>query len=304
MSRARPSSPKPASAEGQGHRFRHLRPGDDAPGGQGGQGAQSRRSSSSSGRAMPRRPTTCSRLGADDVIPEEFETSIEIFTRVLEKYHIPRNVVDAQVKVLRGECYGMLRGACSAVRPVAERIADLLASGTAETYFVGQGGWPAGQDARRPGSPRPDRRDRHRRRPRRRVLHRTWRRFRDPGTGHAGPRRQSPGHRPGLPGTSTTGASADTRGDRGMRAARPPWTLAVPSSPRAPPDRGRRPLGGELERRGLRRPAVPPLRLRSEPPYGSRPGRISTGLLNAADLAPIRAIPGDRRPCSRTGTCP
>ena len=85
------------------------------------------------------------KMGADDVIPEEFETSIEIFTRVLEKYHIPRNLVDAQVKVLRGECYGMLRGACSAIRPVTERIADLLAAGTAETYFVGRGAWPAGQ---------------------------------------------------------------------------------------------------------------------------------------------------------------
>jgi CPA2 family monovalent cation:H+ antiporter-2 len=85
------------------------------------------------------------KLGANDVIPEEFETSIEIFTRVLEKYHVPRNIVDAQVKVLRGECYGMLRGACSAIRPVAERIADLLAAGTAETFFLGQGAWPAGQ---------------------------------------------------------------------------------------------------------------------------------------------------------------
>jgi CPA2 family monovalent cation:H+ antiporter-2 len=85
------------------------------------------------------------KAGADDVIPEEFETSIEIFTRVLEKYHVPRNLVDAQVKVLRGECYGMLRGACSAVRPVAERIADLLAAGTAETYFVGRDSWPAGK---------------------------------------------------------------------------------------------------------------------------------------------------------------
>ncbi len=84
-------------------------------------------------------------LGAGDVIPEEFETSIEIFTRVLEKYHVPRNVIDAQVKVLRGECYGMLRGSCSAIRPVTERIADLLAAGTASTFFVGKSSWPAGK---------------------------------------------------------------------------------------------------------------------------------------------------------------
>jgi len=84
-------------------------------------------------------------LGANDVIPEEFETSIEIFSRVLDRFHIPRNIIDAQVKVVRGECYGMLRGTCSAIRPAAERIADLLAAGTTDTYFVGQDAWPAGK---------------------------------------------------------------------------------------------------------------------------------------------------------------
>ena len=58
---------------------------------------------------------------------------------------MPRNIIDAQVKVLRGECYGMLRGACLAIRPATERIADLLAAGTAETYFVGKDAWPAGK---------------------------------------------------------------------------------------------------------------------------------------------------------------
>ncbi len=82
---------------------------------------------------------------AMDVIPEEFETSIEIFTRVLERYHIPRNIIDAQVKILRSECYGLMRGSTSTVRPVADRISDLLASGTAETYFVGRGTWPVGR---------------------------------------------------------------------------------------------------------------------------------------------------------------
>jgi len=88
------------------------------------------------------------KLGADDVIPEEFETSIEIFTRVLDKYHIPRNIIDAEVKVLRGECYGILRGSCEAVRPTQERIADLLAAGTAETFYIVKGAWPAGKTLR------------------------------------------------------------------------------------------------------------------------------------------------------------
>jgi K+/H+ antiporter YhaU regulatory subunit KhtT len=39
----------------------------------------------------------------------------------------------------------MLRGTCSAIRPITERIADLLAAGTAETYFVSKDGWPAGK---------------------------------------------------------------------------------------------------------------------------------------------------------------
>jgi len=50
------------------------------------------------------------RLGADQVIPEEFETSVEIFARVLQHYHIPRNVIGLQVDLIRKEHYGTLRG--------------------------------------------------------------------------------------------------------------------------------------------------------------------------------------------------
>lgn len=75
--------------------------------------------------------------GADSVVPEEFETSIEIFSRVLESYHVPKNVVNAEVTVLRGERYGVLRAA-GPVRPSMEKIADLLTAGTAETFYIGQ----------------------------------------------------------------------------------------------------------------------------------------------------------------------
>jgi CPA2 family monovalent cation:H+ antiporter-2 len=88
------------------------------------------------------------RLGANDVIPEEFETSIEIFTRVLDRYHIPRNVIDAQVRILRGECYGLLRGTCEAVKPSVERIAEFLSAGTAETFYLARGAWPEGKTLR------------------------------------------------------------------------------------------------------------------------------------------------------------
>ncbi len=49
------------------------------------------------------------RLGADEVIPEEFETSIEIFTRVLYKYLIPRQEIEKLTHDIRSSGYEMLR---------------------------------------------------------------------------------------------------------------------------------------------------------------------------------------------------
>ncbi|NJD57426.1 MAG: hypothetical protein FIA94_13625 [Nitrospirae bacterium] len=48
-------------------------------------------------------------LGADEVIPEEFETSIEIFARVLDRYHFPRNVIMDMVERIRSNSYTALR---------------------------------------------------------------------------------------------------------------------------------------------------------------------------------------------------
>ena len=48
--------------------------------------------------------------GADEVIPEEFETSIEIFSRVLRDYGLPNNVIEQQVELIRLEGYSMFRG--------------------------------------------------------------------------------------------------------------------------------------------------------------------------------------------------
>jgi monovalent cation:H+ antiporter-2, CPA2 family len=49
------------------------------------------------------------KLGADEVIPEEFETSIEIFTRVLYKYLIPRQEIEKLTEDIRSSRYEMLR---------------------------------------------------------------------------------------------------------------------------------------------------------------------------------------------------
>ena len=53
------------------------------------------------------------RLGADVVIPEEFETSIEIFARVLAHYGVPRGDIERLVEEIRGSHYEMLRGDAS-----------------------------------------------------------------------------------------------------------------------------------------------------------------------------------------------
>ncbi|TSA28865.1 MAG: potassium transporter KefB [Bacteroidetes bacterium] len=50
------------------------------------------------------------RLGADEVIPEEFETSIEIFARVLHKYLVPENEIETYIESIRADNYEMLRG--------------------------------------------------------------------------------------------------------------------------------------------------------------------------------------------------
>ena len=49
------------------------------------------------------------KLGANDVIPEEFETSIEIFTRVLRDYEISPDDIEQQAMEIRREGYQMLR---------------------------------------------------------------------------------------------------------------------------------------------------------------------------------------------------
>ena len=48
-------------------------------------------------------------LGADEVIPEEFETSVEIFTRVLTRYLIPRDTIERLVSEVRADGYEMFR---------------------------------------------------------------------------------------------------------------------------------------------------------------------------------------------------
>jgi CPA2 family monovalent cation:H+ antiporter-2 len=74
-------------------------------------------------------------LGADEVIPEEFETSVEIFTRVLREYGIARRLIQQQVEEVRSESYRMLRSP-SLPHFEINRIAEALGSASTETLFL------------------------------------------------------------------------------------------------------------------------------------------------------------------------
>jgi CPA2 family monovalent cation:H+ antiporter-2 len=65
------------------------------------------------------------RLGANEVIPEEFETSIEIFARVLHKFDVPKNLILDAVAHVRGGMYDMLRGQSRSSRALSTKISGL-----------------------------------------------------------------------------------------------------------------------------------------------------------------------------------
>jgi len=78
------------------------------------------------------------KLGANYVIPEEFETSIQIFRKVLEQYHIPLNVILQQIALLRGESYRWMRSEKPST-DIFTHLEQLLAAGITDTYYINDG---------------------------------------------------------------------------------------------------------------------------------------------------------------------
>ncbi len=74
-------------------------------------------------------------LGANQVIPEEFETSIEIFSRVLREYGIGRNLIEREAQEIRREGYKVLR---SSSLPLAEfsAVAEAFGAVSSEAVFI------------------------------------------------------------------------------------------------------------------------------------------------------------------------
>lgn len=75
------------------------------------------------------------KLGADEVIPEEFETSLQIFSKVLAKYHIPLNIIMKQVSLLREGSYNMMLDNTDA-RSRLVHLNEILAAGLTEIYYI------------------------------------------------------------------------------------------------------------------------------------------------------------------------
>ena len=77
------------------------------------------------------------KIGADIVIPEEFETSIQIFRKVLEEFHVPLNVIMQQVTLLRGESYKYLRSDGTDVQ-VFDNIDEILSARLTDTFYINE----------------------------------------------------------------------------------------------------------------------------------------------------------------------
>ncbi len=77
-------------------------------------------------------------LGADEVVPEEFETSIEVFCRVLDKFNVPQNLVQEHVQAVRRHGYQALRQPGLPVRRLAAEE-ELLRSIQTQSFLVKEG---------------------------------------------------------------------------------------------------------------------------------------------------------------------
>lgn len=83
-------------------------------------------------------------LGANDVIPDELGSTIEIFTRVLKRYKVPSEQLDQLVDALRTEGYEMLRphfakkSAFSDLRDYLEDVGVSTVIVGERSTFVGQ----------------------------------------------------------------------------------------------------------------------------------------------------------------------
>ncbi len=83
-------------------------------------------------------------LGANEVIPEEFETSIEIFSRALYQYNFPRGVISDMMEKIRSDAYLALRKIEIPRQRLFEKV-DWLKEMELDGYRVPEDSYLAGQ---------------------------------------------------------------------------------------------------------------------------------------------------------------
>jgi CPA2 family monovalent cation:H+ antiporter-2 len=75
------------------------------------------------------------RLGATEAVPEEFETSIEVFSKVLATYDVPRTLIAQQIERVRREHYAVWRDSDIRYHHLG-RLRTMLAGLDVDTYRV------------------------------------------------------------------------------------------------------------------------------------------------------------------------
>ncbi len=86
-------------------------------------------------------------VGANDVVVEEFEASIELFARALESYRIPINLIWQEAEAVRTEHYGLLRGTAEPNLRL-DAIKHLGIHDALELVEIGDGSRVIGESAR------------------------------------------------------------------------------------------------------------------------------------------------------------
>lgn len=77
-----------------------------------------------------------SKLGANVVVPADFEASVKIFSHVLEEFDVPRNILAAQVAAVRAGDYGVFRGRSSSSAESMEDLLKVLQLTATQTFYL------------------------------------------------------------------------------------------------------------------------------------------------------------------------
>jgi CPA2 family monovalent cation:H+ antiporter-2 len=87
-------------------------------------------------------------LGANEVVPEEFETSLEIFARVLRRYGVTEGRIREQAEEARGDHYELLRQRGTSMTRVDGFLSPMAVRVEMETITVSRGAAAEGQPIR------------------------------------------------------------------------------------------------------------------------------------------------------------